>query len=100
MTIIKIVSFIVLVIACAVIYHNTNAYEPKKRIIYIIVGMIVMYGVTCFICGIKSGDIAVHNQEAINETLNVIKMIFTPINAMIILAPIGNIFGKAKERNN
>ncbi|MCI8519691.1 MAG: hypothetical protein HFJ51_06625 [Clostridia bacterium] len=37
MTIVKIIAFIVFALACAVIYHNTNSYEPAKRIGYILV---------------------------------------------------------------
>ena len=98
MTIIKIIAFVILCISCVTIYHNTNSYEPKKRIIYIIIGMITMYGITSIICSIKSNGIKVNNVNAINDTLGVIKMIFTPMNAMILLAPLGNIFGKAKDK--
>ncbi len=37
MTVIKIIAFIIFGIACVTIYHNTNSYEPKKRILYIAV---------------------------------------------------------------
>lgn len=97
MTIIKIIAFIILCISCVTIYHNTNSYEPKNRIIYIIIGMVIMYGITSIMCAMKSNGIKVDNADAINDTLGVIKMIFTPINAMILLAPIGNILGKAKD---
>lgn len=36
-TVIGIISFIIFVISCVTIYHNTNSYEPSKRIVYIIV---------------------------------------------------------------
>lgn len=37
MTVIKIVAFVIFVISCIAIYHNTNSYEPKVRILFIIV---------------------------------------------------------------
>lgn len=98
MTVIKIIAFVIFIIACVTIYHNTNSFEPKKRILYIIIGMIVMYGITSIICAIDINDIQVDNEQAINDTLNVIKMIFTPINSMIILSSLGNTFGKAKDQ--
>ena len=40
LTVIKAIALIIFAVAVAVIYHNTNAYEPTKRIIYIIGGTI------------------------------------------------------------
>jgi len=98
MTVIKIIALIILCVSCVTIYHNTNSFEPKKRIIYIIIGMVIMYGLTCILCALNSNGIKTNNTDAINATLSVIKMIFTPINALILLAPLGNIFGKAYEK--
>lgn len=98
MTLIKIIAFVIFVIACVTIYHNTNSFEPKRRILYIIIGMIIMYGVTSLICAIDTSGVQVENEQALNDTVSVIKMIFTPLNAMIILSSIGNTFGKAKDQ--
>ena len=98
MTLIKIIAFVIFVIACVTIYHNTNSFEPKRRILYIIIGMIIMYGVTSLICAIDTSGVQVENEQALNDTVSVIKMIFTPLNAMIILSIIGNTFGKAKDQ--
>ena len=37
LTVVGLISFVIFAIACVTIYHNTNSYEPSKRIIYIIV---------------------------------------------------------------
>ena len=97
MTIIKLIALIIFIISCITIYHNTNSFEPKKRIIYIAIGMVVMYGLTSVLCALKSNGIEINNTEA-NNTFTVIKMIFTPINAIIFLAPLGNIVGKAYDK--
>lgn len=36
-TVIKGIALIIFAISCVTIYHNTNSFEPSKRIIYIIV---------------------------------------------------------------
>ena len=97
MTVIRIIELIIFSISCVIVYHNTNSFEPKKRIIYIIIGMFIMYGITSLICVMKSDGIKVNNKDAINDTLSVIKMIFTPINGVIFLAPLGRIVGKAHD---
>ena len=35
MTVIKLISFVIFLVACVTIYHNTNSFEPKKRFICI-----------------------------------------------------------------
>lgn len=57
-----------------------------------------MYGVTSVICAMDTKGINVTNGQALNDTVNVIKWIFTPINAMIVSASIGRTLGKAKEK--
>ncbi len=37
MTIIKIIAFVIFAISCIAIYHNTNSFSIKGRIIYIAV---------------------------------------------------------------
>lgn len=98
MTIIKIIALVIFLIACIAIYHNTNSFEPKKRILYIIIGMIIMYVITSIICSIDMSGIQVENEQAIKDTLMVIKIIFTPINAMVILSSLGNTMGKVKDK--
>lgn len=98
MTVIKVIAFIIFIIACIAIYHNTNSYEPSKRIIYIIIGTIIMYLLTSILCSINTKGLEVKNEAALNDTVSVIKYIFTPINSMIVLSFLGNIFGKLKEQ--
>lgn len=98
MTVIRIIAFVIFVISCVTIYHNTNSFEPIKRIIYIALGMVVMFVITTVICNIKISGITIENEEALKETVNVMKIIFIPINAMIGLSPIGNVLGKLKDK--
>ena len=58
-----------------------------------------MYFITSVICNIDISGITVKSEYALNDVLMVVKLIFTPINAIILLAPLGNIFGKLYEAN-
>lgn len=98
MTVIKVIAFIIFVIACIAIYHNTNSYEPKKRILFIVIGMALMYGITSLMCTTNLNGIQVKNGQAVEDTVSVMKWIFTPINALIALCSIGNTLGKAKDQ--
>ena len=57
-----------------------------------------MYFLTSFICYTKTIGLEVKSEEALKDTVGIMKMIFTPINAMIIVSAIGNVFGKAKDQ--
>ncbi len=98
MTVIKVIAFIIFIIACIAIYHNTNSYEPKKRILFIVVGMVLMYGITSLMCTTNLNGIQIKNGQAVEDTVSVMKWIFTPINALISLCSIGNTLGKAKDQ--
>lgn len=98
LTVIKAVALIIFAVAVAVIYHNTNSYEPVQRIIYIIGGTVAVYIVTAIICTLSVSGMNVKSEAALEDTLSVMKMMFTPINAMIVLATLGNVFGKLKDK--
>lgn len=98
MTVIKAIAFAIFIVACIAIYHNTNSYEPKKRILFIVVGMALMYGITSLMCTTNINGVQVKNGQALEDTVSVMKWIFTPINALIALCSIGNTLGKAKDQ--
>lgn len=56
-----------------------------------------MYAVTALICNMNAKGIEVKSEEALKDTLMVMKLIFTPINSLIVLSTIGNTFGKVKD---
>lgn len=57
-----------------------------------------MYLVTSMISNSAINGIQVQSEEAINEVASVMKLIFTPINSIILLASLGNVFGKVKDK--
>ena len=50
------------------------------------------------ICGMDAKGIEVKSEEALNDTVTVMKLIFTPVNALIILSALGNTLGKVKDK--
>ncbi len=94
--VIRLIALLIFGVSCVTIYHNTNSYEPKYRIVYIIVGTAIMYFITSLICSMNAKGINV-KEEALNDVQSVIKLIFTPINSLIVLSYLGNTFGKVKD---
>ena len=97
-TVIKFIALLVFAISCITIYHNTNSYEPSKRVLYIIIGTIVMYGITSAICNMNTEGMVVKSEAALKDTVTVMKLIFTPINSMVVFGVLGNTFGKVKDQ--
>lgn len=97
-TVIKFIALLVFAISCITIYHNTNSYEPSKRVLYIIIGTIVMYGITSVICNMNTEGMVVKSEAALKDTVTVMKLIFTPINSMVVFGVLGNTFGKVKDQ--
>lgn len=58
-----------------------------------------MYILTSIICSMQANGIEIKSEAALKDTLTVAKLIFTPINAMIVLSSIGNLFGKIKDKD-
>ena len=97
MDFIKVIALIVFAISCMTIYHSTNSFEPRKRIIYIIIGMAIMFGIVSIMCAMKSDLIKTTDETLINNALTVIKIFITPINAIILLVPLGRTLCKAYD---
>ena len=61
-----------------------------------------MYILTSIICGMSASSINVtdlNTQNALNDVELVIKLLFTPINSIVLLASMGNTFGKIKDQS-
>lgn len=61
-------------------------------------GTVLVYFITAWICSTGTKGIHIKSEEALNDTVTVMKLIFTPVNALIILSTLGNVFGKMKDQ--
>lgn len=57
-----------------------------------------MYLLTSIICKMGEAGLNSKNEEALNDVTSVMKWIFTPINSMVVLGILGNVFGKIKDK--
>lgn len=99
MIIIAIISIIIYIVAIVAIYYNINELDKNQKIIFIIVGIIVVLILTTIICSITSSQIKIGNKEQIKITKTTAILIFSPINAIIFLPFVGNTLNKYKEEN-
>ena len=71
------------VVAVALTYNCLSNLEKKEKVIFIAVGVAIIYMLTSFVYWISTKDVAI---KEVSETgRNVITFLFVPINAIIIL---------------
>ncbi len=71
------------VVAVALTYNCLSNLEKKERVIFLAVGIAIIYALTSFVYWISTKDVAI---KEVSETgKNVITFLFVPINAIIVL---------------
>lgn len=80
------------IVAIALIYYCLSELEQKEKIIFIAVGVALMYVLTSFVYWLSTKGIAI---KEVSETgKNLITFLFVPINGLIVLP----IFAKSYEK--
>lgn len=97
MALVIITVIIVYFILMAWTWQNLGSIEKIKKIAFILLGMILLYGITLVIFQTTKGEINYQNLEMQNRVQNILVIIFTGINGLIVLPQIGKILDKIKE---
>lgn len=97
MALVIITVIIVYFILMAWTWQNLGSIEKIKKIAFILLGMILLYGITLVIFQTTKGEINYQNLEMQNRVQNILVIIFTGINGLIVLPHIGKILDKIKE---
>lgn len=97
MAIIIVVIIAIYAIAITWIWKNLGEIEKNKKILYIAVGILIMYILTLIIFNISKSGINYQNAEGEKIVKNVFVLIFTSINSMIVLPYIAKLLDKVHE---
>lgn len=102
MVFIIIVEIIIYLVFIAWTWQNLGTIEKKKKVIFILVGTIVIYGITWIICPKSEIYIEVPTQDLLQESIqkkiqNTLITIFTGVNGIILLPQMGKICDSIKE---
>ena len=98
MAIIIIVSIIVFVILITWCWHNLGKLEINKKIVYIIIGLILMFVITSIVFGISKNNIEYQNNEIKDAIANILTLIFTGLNGLIVMPYIAKQIDRKKEK--
>ena len=97
MIFIIIVAIIVYLILIAWTWHNLDDIEKNKKIIFTIIGLIAMYVITLIIFQISKSGVLYQNIEMQNDIQNILVIVFTGINGIIVMPQIARILEKINK---
>lgn len=97
MAFIIIVAIIIYFILIAWTWKSLGEVEKNKKVIYILIGISIMYLLTVIVFYIAKAGITYESKEIQNNIQNVLVNLFTGINGIIAMPQIGKIFDKINE---
>lgn len=98
MTIIVIVAIIIYAILITWCWHNLGRIENSKKIIYILVGMIIIFIITNIVYSISKVNIQYPEQQMESTIQNMLVLVFTALNGLIVMPYIAKQLDKIHEK--
>lgn len=113
MLFIYIISLILYLVAIAIISKNMYYFNKEQKIVFIAIGLIVVFIITVILCNISVSNIELNSieslvklkeqsgeiniQKIIAGAKNIALYIIAPINSMVLLTLLARILNKSKE---
>lgn len=97
MTIIMIAAVFIFIISIVWIWHNLGNIEKPRKILFILIGLLIMYLITVLLYHLSSSDITYPSEEVQKTVSNTLILVFTGLNSLILLPFTANVFDKILE---
>lgn len=94
MTLILILIIILNIVTIALIYYCLPNLEKKEKLIFIVVGIAIVYMLTSFVYWLSTKNVAI--KEVSEASKNIITFIFVPTNGILILPLLAKLYSKYK----
>ena len=78
-------------------WHNLGNIDKTKKVITIIASLIIMYVITLIIFNISKINVDYKSEEEMIAVRNVLVLLFTFINGLIVMPSFGKIINRVKE---
>lgn len=85
MSFIIIVSIVIFVILITWCWHNLGKIEKNKKIVYIILGILLIYIITSIVFEISRSKINYESKEIKDAIANMLNLIFTGLNGLLVM---------------
>ena len=101
MSIILLIIAIIYIILITYTWHSLGSIEKNKKIIYIIAGLFLMFLITTIVFNISKIGV---NYVEINKEMekmvgNMLVLIFTSLNGLVIMPMVGRVLNKQNEND-
>ncbi len=97
MALIVITAIIIYLVLMAWTWQSLGFMAKTKKVIFMVIGIILMYVITLFVFQMTKGGIIYENPEMQKGIQNILVAIFTGINGIIIMPQIARIWDKIQE---
>ena len=97
MILIIITIIIIYLIVLAWTWHNLSGIEHGKKIIYTIVGLVIMYIVTMITFNISKTGINYDNPQMEKDIGNILILIFTGLNSLVVLPYMAKLLSRIND---
>ncbi len=97
MTVITIVTIFTFAISIIWMWHNLGNIEKPRKIIFIIMGIFIMYLLTILIYKFSNPDVIYPSEEIQKTVSNTLQFLFTALNSLVLLPFTANLFDKILE---
>ena len=99
MLLIIITTIIIYLIVLAWTWHNLSGIEHGKKIIYTIVGLIIMYIVTTITFNISKTGIVYEDPQMEIDIGNILILIFAGLNSLIVLPYLSKLLSRINDED-
>ena len=97
MTFIWIITVVIYSILIAWVWQSLGTMEKVRKIMYLIIGLCIMYGVTFLTFQISKSGITYENSEIENTIQTLLVIVFSGVNGVIFMPQIAKILDKINE---
>ena len=87
----------IFIISIVWIWHNLGNIEKPRKILFIFIGLLIMYLITVLLYHLSSSDITYPSEEVQKTESNTLILVFTGLNSLILLPFTANVFDKILE---
>lgn len=87
----------IFIISIVWIWHNLGNIEKPRKILFILIGLLIMYLITVLLYHLSSSDITYPSEEVQKTVSNTLILVFTGLNSLILLPFTANVFDKILE---
>lgn len=98
MLIFGVIAAILYGISLIMLYHNLYSFEKPQKIKFMVMGMLIVIGITILLCYISASGIKMENRECVTIAANASILLFSPIYTMILLPLLASNYNRYHQK--